>query len=96
MKRQGRGVRRRQEVQVAQKTNAIQARMKVLGVRPSDLAESLGVTRQRVYQIVTGKDVWLHQATINKICKTLACDEDELFEERTFKVTKKVVRKHLN
>ncbi len=78
------------------KMNAIQARMKVLGVRASDLAESLKVTRQRVYQIVTGKDVWLHQATIDQICKALACDEEDLFEERVFKVKKKVVKKTLN
>lgn len=73
--------------------NAIQARMAKLEIRPGKLAESLGLTRQRVHQLVTGKDTAFHQATIDKLCRALACNEDELFEERRFMVKRKVIRK---
>lgn len=59
--------------------SAIRKRMMDLGLTASALAEELGVTRQRVYQIIDGN---INADMQQRLCEVLACKSSKLFEKK--------------
>jgi DNA-binding Xre family transcriptional regulator len=66
--------------------------MDELGIGAKQLSTILGLTRQRVYQMIKGTDTSFHQDTINRLCEALGCKEEDIFEVRPITVQRRVPR----
>lgn len=61
----------------------VRARLKVIGISATELAENTRVSRNTVNTLLSGKSKMVQYKTIQEVAKALRCKPSQLFEEET-------------